>query len=150
MTSERSVKTMTHQETHPSRRMLRLLATTLAAAAALAAATLSQGVLAHVKPALVSSLDTKYGLQSQRLNPNRDLYLFTSSDGQSDAQILSELKTDPRVSGATLNTVIRLNGQSSASVLNGQSSASVLNGQSSASVLNGESSILEQSSASVL
>jgi len=130
--------------------MLRLLATTLAAAAALAAATLSQGVLAHVKPALVSSLDTKYGLQSQRLNPNRDLYLFTSSDGQSDAQILSELKTDPRVSGATLNTVIRLNGQSSASVLNGQSSASVLNGQSSASVLNGESSILEQSSASVL
>src|SRR6185437_7008677 len=136
MTSERSVKTMTHRETHPSRRMLRLLATTLAAAAA---PTLSQGVLAHVKPALVSSLDTKYGLQSQRLNPNRDLYLFTSSDGQSDAQILSELKTDPRVSGATLNTVIRLNGQSSASVLNGQSSASVLNGQSSASVLNGES-----------
>lgn len=150
---------MTNRAPNPLSRALRVMAATMGGAAALLAATLSHGVLAHVKPALVASVDTRYSLQSQRLNANRDLYLFTASDGRTDAQILSELKTDPAVSGATLNTVIRLNGQSSASVLNGQSSASVLNGQSSASVLNGqssasvlngESSILEQSSASVL
>ncbi|MGH9394529.1 MAG: S8 family peptidase [Terriglobales bacterium] len=134
----------------PGGLFLRAAMVLLLAGCASLSAAVTHGVLAYVNPKQVASFDTQHQVQSQRLNQNRDLFLFTAKDGRSDQQLLTELKTDRRASGATLNSVIVLSGQSSASVLNGQSSASVLNGQSSASVLNGESSILEQSSASVL
>ncbi len=120
---------------------------------ALAGTVTSDGVLVTLKPNQVAAFDARYSVTSVRLNPHRDLYLVTSTNGTSDQQLLNEIKSDPSAGTASLNTYVRMNGQSTASVLNGQSTASVLNGQSTASVLNGQStaSVLNgQSTASVL
>lgn len=101
------------------------------------AQTANYGVLAHLNAATVASFDIRHNVASQQLNPNRDLYLITASDGRTDAALLAEVLTDPTAGRPELNEPMNLDGSSS---LDGQSSASVLNGQSSASVLNGGSS----------
>lgn len=95
------------------------------------------GVLVNLNPADVAAFDARHSVQSQRLNPNRDLYLVTTSDSRTDQQLLLEIETDPAASGPELNQPMPLVGQSQ---LDGQSTASVLNGQSTASVLNGGTS----------
>jgi hypothetical protein len=121
--------------------------------AAFGATLASDGVLVTLKPSQVASFDARFSVTAVRLNPHRDLYLVTSTNGTSDRQLLLEIEASATGGHASLNTYIRMDGQSTASVLNGQSTASVLNGQSTASVLNGQStaSVLNgQSTASVL
>ena len=125
----------------------------LGTCAAWASHITSAGVLVMLQPSRVAAFDAEFSVTSVRLNPHRDLYLVISTNGTSDVQLLSQIRTDPAAGNPTLNTFVRMNGQSTASVLNGQSTASVLNGQSTASVLNGQStaSVLNgQSTASVL
>jgi len=98
------------------------------------------GVLAHLSAASVASFDLRHNVVAAQLNPNRDLYLVTASDGRSDATLLAELLTDPAAGRPELNQPMTLDGVPTNSNLDGQSSASVLNGQSSASVLNGGTS----------
>ncbi|MGH9482042.1 MAG: hypothetical protein ACRD1L_08095, partial [Terriglobales bacterium] len=96
------------------------------------------GVLAHLAASAVQAFDLRHDTQAARLNPNRDLYLITASDGRSDGALLDEILTDPGAGRPTLNRPIPLEEPSTQSSLDGmQSTASVLNGQSTASVLNG-------------
>ena len=104
--------------------------------AAFGATLASDGVLITLKPSQVASFDARFSVTAVRLNPHRDLYLVTSTNGTSDRQLLLEIEASATGGHASLNTYIRMDGQSTASVLNGQSTASVLNGQSTASVLN--------------
>ncbi|HWG38513.1 MAG TPA: S8 family serine peptidase [Terriglobales bacterium] len=104
------------------------------------AQTANYGVLVHLNAATVASFDIRHNVASRQLNPNRDLYLITASDGRTDAALLAEVLTDPAAGRPELNEPMNLDGTPTGSNLDGQSSASVLNGQSSASVLNGGSS----------
>jgi subtilisin family serine protease len=108
------------------------------AAAAVAQAPPQYGVVAYLNPANVAAFDLRHATVALRLNPNRDLYLITSTLGLSDQQLLSDIETDPAATGAEVNGPVSLDdpsldgGQSTASVLNGgQSTASVLNGSGS-------------------
>lgn len=118
-----------------------LLACLLGAVAAWASGPLGKGVLVHLNTDQVASFDARHTVHSTRLNPNRDLYLITATDGRTDQQLLDEIKTDPHAVHPTLNIPVKLS-QSTASVLN-ESTVPVLSAQSTASVLN-------QSTASVL
>ncbi|MGH9416326.1 MAG: S8 family serine peptidase [Terriglobales bacterium] len=105
----------------------------ITAAAQTTATPQNDGVLTHLSASVVASFDAQHNVQSLQLNPNRDLYLITASDGRTDQQLLDEIATDPNAGRPVLNAVVGLStsqlDQSTASVLNGgQSTASVLNG----------------------
>lgn len=107
------------------------------AAAAKAQTPIGHGVLAHLQANAVVAFDARHGTQVQQLNPNRDLYLITASDGRTDQALLDEVLSDPTAGAPTLNSPVSLTDAGTNSTLDGQSTASVLNGQSTASVLNG-------------
>ncbi|MGH9487434.1 MAG: S8 family peptidase [Terriglobales bacterium] len=85
------------------------------------------GVLVQLNPSDVASFDARHTVQSLRLNPNRDLYLISTSDSRTDQQLLTEIETDPAAGNPELNQPVGLYSaldQSTASVLNGSATPS--------------------------
>ena len=146
---------MGHRATSPQRHS-RLLAVAVLAGcladmgvtAAFGQAPEQYGVLAYLQSSAVGAFDVRHQTDAVRLNPNRNLYLITVSDGRTDQQLLSEVATDPVARHPELNRPVSLGGPTS-DLDAAQSTASVLNGgQSTASVLNsdGDGSTLADSS----
>ncbi|MGH9475371.1 MAG: S8 family peptidase [Terriglobales bacterium] len=87
------------------------------------------GVLVSLNSADVAAFDALHSVQSLQLNPNRNLYLITTTDSRTDAQLLQEIETDPAAVNPQPNAPLplvpsQLDGQSTASVLNGGTSGS--------------------------
>ncbi len=102
-----------------------------AATAPAAAQTAPQyGVLAYLQPTNVAAFDLRHATVALQLNPNRDLFLITSTAGLTDQQLLVEIETDPAATDPELNGPLSLSGPV-ATLDGGQSTASVLNGSGS-------------------